>query len=202
MMKSAILATLLASAAAFAPSQDAAVKTTALSATDYSNEVGVQAPLGLWDPLGMIYNADQETFDRLRYCEIKHGRVAMLAVVGWLVTDAGIRFPGAESVPSSLAVFNEGAVPDLVWAQLFATIGLMEMVNQDAGLAKDGVAMGEFPGDFRNGVLDFGWDKQTDAWKRNKRSIELNNGRAAQMGIFGIVVHENIGNINEILPGH
>jgi hypothetical protein len=30
----------------------------------------------------------------LRYVEIKHGRVAMLAVLGHIVTTAGVRFPG------------------------------------------------------------------------------------------------------------
>ena len=55
------------------------------------------------------------------------------------------------------------------------------------------------PGDWRNG-FDFGWDKQTDEWKTKKRAIELNQGRAAQMGILGLIVHDAMGNLNEILP--
>eukprot|EP00532_Pseudo-nitzschia_australis_P002636 CAMPEP_0168201134 /NCGR_PEP_ID=MMETSP0139_2-20121125/23492_1 /TAXON_ID=44445 /ORGANISM="Pseudo-nitzschia australis, Strain 10249 10 AB" /LENGTH=79 /DNA_ID=CAMNT_0008126565 /DNA_START=178 /DNA_END=413 /DNA_ORIENTATION=- len=54
---------------------------TALAA-DVSGEVGVQAPLGFFDPLGIIgdaKDADQEQFDRLRWVELKHGRIAMLA---------------------------------------------------------------------------------------------------------------------------
>ena len=43
-------------------------------------------------------------------------------------------------------------------------------------------------------------DKQTDEWKKNKRAIELNNGRAAQMGIAGIMVHELMGNLGDLLP--
>ena len=70
----------------------------------------------------------------------------------------------------------------------------MEMANQDI------TGKGEFPGDFRNGALDFGWDKQSDAWKRNKRSIELNNGRAAQMGILALMTHELLGNVSDLLP--
>lgn len=46
--------------------------------------------------------------------------------------------------------------------------------------------------------LDFGWDKLDEETKMKKRAIELNNGRAAQMGILGIMVHENLGNLNEI----
>ena len=41
-----------------------------------------------------------------------------------------------------------------------------------------------------------GW---SDEKMRNKMAIELNNGRAAQMGIFGLVVHEKIDNNPYIL---
>ena len=47
--------------------------------------------------------------------------------------------------------------------------------------------MGDFKGDFRNGFIDFGWDSQTDEWKLKKRAIEINQGRAAMMGITGLV---------------
>ena len=47
----------------------------------------------------------------------------------------------------------------------------------------------EFKGDFQNGFIDFGWDKLSDDSKMRKRAIELNNGRAAQMGIIGLMVH-------------
>ena len=40
---------------------------------DYSKELGVQAPLGFFDPLGLLRDADQEKFDHYRYCELKHG---------------------------------------------------------------------------------------------------------------------------------
>eukprot|EP00573_Skeletonema_grethae_P007817 CAMPEP_0201696972 /NCGR_PEP_ID=MMETSP0578-20130828/8892_1 /ASSEMBLY_ACC=CAM_ASM_000663 /TAXON_ID=267565 /ORGANISM="Skeletonema grethea, Strain CCMP 1804" /LENGTH=69 /DNA_ID=CAMNT_0048183017 /DNA_START=37 /DNA_END=242 /DNA_ORIENTATION=+ len=69
-MKTAILATLAATAAAFAPAQ-VAKTTTALNA--FETELGAQPPLGFFDPLGLLDSADQERFDRLRYVEIKHG---------------------------------------------------------------------------------------------------------------------------------
>ena len=31
-------------------------------------------------------------------------------------------------------------------------------------------------------------------------TIELNQGRAAQMGILGLMVHEKLGNVDAILP--
>lgn len=86
-MKLTLLASLVASATAFAPSQRASPAVSALSAAaDYKGEVGVTAPLGVFDPLNILETADKERFDRLREVELKHGRVAMLGVVGYLTT--------------------------------------------------------------------------------------------------------------------
>merc|ERR1740124_129618 len=90
-MKLLIATTLAASAAAFAPAQ-VAQTSTALNA--FEGEVGVQAPLGLFDPLGLLDDADQERFDRLRYVEVKHGRIAQLAFLGNIITRAGVHLPG------------------------------------------------------------------------------------------------------------
>ena len=62
MMKSALLATLVA--AAFAPAP-AARSATTLSA--FKSELGAQAPLEFYDPLGLLDRADQETFNNLHY---------------------------------------------------------------------------------------------------------------------------------------
>ena len=132
--------------------------------------------------------------------KLQHGRVAMLGVVGYLTTYAGVRFPGAEDIPAGFAALP--AVPGMVWAQFIATVALMEAANRSQE-DTDGVKAGwkpEFQGDFRNGFIDFGWDKQTDEWKKNKRTIELNQGRAAQMGLLGLMVHDQLGNIKTILP--
>uniref|UniRef100_A0A7S3VB72 Uncharacterized protein n=1 Tax=Chaetoceros debilis TaxID=122233 RepID=A0A7S3VB72_9STRA len=101
-MKLIIAATLAASAVAFAPSQ-VAQTTTSLSA--FEGEVGVQAPLGLFDPLGLLDDADQDRFDRLRYVEVKHGRIAQLAFLGNIITRAGIHLPGN--------IDSAGTVPEL-----------------------------------------------------------------------------------------
>merc|ERR1719352_486515 len=88
-MKSALLASVVASAAAFAPAP-AARSATALSA--FEAELGVQPPVGFFDPLGLLDDADQERFDRLRYIEIKHGRITMLAFLGNIFTRAGFHW--------------------------------------------------------------------------------------------------------------
>ena len=86
-MKSVIAASIIATAAAFAPAQQKA-SSTALNMA-FEDELGAQPPLGFFDPLGLVADGDQEKFDRLRYVEIKHGRICMLGVVGYLVNKAG-----------------------------------------------------------------------------------------------------------------
>jgi len=201
-MKLAIFTTLIAGAAAFAPAQQSRAST---SLAAFENEVGVQAPLGLWDPLKLIADGDQEKFDTLRECEIKHGRVSMLAVTGYLITAAGIRFPGAEDIPAGLGAWQALVATEdgkNVLLQMLAFFVIAEIVNRDADWLDNEA---EFVGDYRNGALDFGWDKFDDATKLKKRAIELNNGRAAMMGIWGLVTHEMMGVSilpGGVLPGH
>merc|ERR1712021_207229 len=120
------------------------------------NEVGVTAPLGLWDPLQLIADGNEAKFNALRERELKHGRVSMLAVVGYLTTYAGIRLPGLEDVPTGFPAWD--ALPNDVVGQMGMAVLVMEMANTDV------TGEGEFPGDFRNGAIDFGWDEQTDEW--------------------------------------
>jgi len=194
-MKTAILASLVASAAAFAPVAQKAASTTSLKA--FENELGAQPPLGFWDPLELVADADQETFDRLRYVEIKHGRISMLAFVGNLITRDGIYLPGNidksgdafSSFPNGwAAIQGENAIPGAGLGQLILLIAVLELA-----VMKDVTGTAEFPGDFRNGYIDFGWDKLSEEAKLSKRGIELNNGRAAMLGILGLMVHEQLG---------
>jgi hypothetical protein len=196
-MKLVAIAALAGSAAAFAPAQSGKA-TTSLAA--FENELGAQAPLGFFDPLGLLDGADQERFDRLRYVEIKHGRIAQLAFLGQIVTRNGIHLSGNidyagdsfDSFPNGwAAISGPDAIPGAGLGQIVAFIGALEL-----GVMKDsanGAAPGEFVGDFRNGALDFGWDSFDEETKLSKRAIELNNGRAAMMGILGLMVHEQLG---------
>jgi hypothetical protein len=189
-MKLAILTTLAASAAAFVPSKVALTSTT-LNA--FNSELGVQEPLGFWDPLGLLDNADQERFDRLRFVEIKHGRIAMLAFAGHVTTSSGrflegnIDYSGTAFSSIKTGIAGLGDIPQSGLLQMIAFIGFLEVF-----VMKDVKGNGEFPGDFRNG-MDFGWSKYSDEEKMKKRAIELNQGRAAQMGILGLMVHEQLG---------
>jgi hypothetical protein len=194
-MKFTVLATLFASAAAFAPASQQA-STTALN-NAFEDELGAQAPLGCWDPMGLLNGADQDRFDRLRYVEIKHGRICQLAFLGQVVTRGGLHLPGNidysgdsfDSFPNGIAaIYGPDAIPTAGLVQLIAFIGLLE-----CAVMRDIPDTGnEFVGDFRNGYIDFGWDTFTEEEQMSKRAIELNNGRAAQLGILGLMVHEKI----------
>ena len=191
MMKTAILATLAASAAAFAPAQTGKA-TTALSA--FENELGAQPPLGFFDPLGLLDEAGQGRFDRLRYVEIKHGRICMLAFLGQITTRAGVHLPGNISTDGTkFSDIGDGwagsfEVPTDGALQILFFVGFLELF-----VMKDVTGENEFVGDFRNGALDFGWDTFDEETKLKKRAVELNNGRAAMMGILGLMVHEQLG---------
>jgi len=190
-MKFTTLALIAGSASAFAPTKVAQSSTT-LNA--FQDELGVQAPLGFFDPLDLLRTADQERFDRLRYVEVKHGRIAMLAFLGQIATRQGQQFSGDidlsgtsfDSIPDGFAALR--AIPYEGVAQIFFFVGFLEVA-----VMKDVTGTAEFPGDFRNGALDFGWDTFDEKTKLRKRGIELNNGRAAMMGILGLMVHEGLG---------
>jgi hypothetical protein len=178
----AILAT-LASAVAFTPARVAS-RSSALK-MGFESEIGAQAPLGFWDPLGLLKDADQERFDRLRTVETKHGRISQLAILGHLVTTAGVRLPGEiaygvpfSSVKNGLAALD--TIPAAGIAQIIAFIGLIEL---GYAARKDDIEAAQLKAS--------GWDAETIA---KKSAIELNNGRAAQMGILALMVHEKLNN--------
>ena len=203
-MKTAIIASLIAAASAFAPAQQAATKTSSLSA--FEEELGVQPPLGFYDPFGMLAgDATQERFERLRYVELKHGRICMLAFLGQITTRAGLHLPGNidysgdsfDSFPNGVgAVFGAGHIPTAGIVQLISFVGVLECAVMREVPGMDS----EFPGDFRNGYLDYGWEDFDEETKLQKRAIELNQGRAAMMGLLALMVHEQLGNVDMFFP--
>ncbi|CAM9326375.1 unnamed protein product [Discosporangium mesarthrocarpum] len=202
-MKSAVVAFACAAGVeAFVPPsafKGASVVTSAKSSSamkmSFESEIGAQPPLGFFDPLGLLADADQERFERLRYVEIKHGRISMLAVVGHMVAQ-NTRLPGMLSnsanlsfadMPNGVAALSK--IPPLGLAQIVAFIGFLELA-----VMKN--VEGSFPGDMTIGGNPFAssWDAFSEETKESKRAIELNNGRAAQMGILAMMVHEELSN--------
>merc|ERR1719297_596515 len=129
-MKLVIAAILSATIAAFAPSQTNKVSTS-LSVNEL--ELGVTEPLGLYDPLGWT-KTQPENFERRRAVERKHGRIAMLAVVGNIVHNNHIVFDGYIS-PSNDLKFSDiptgisglFSLPTAGLAQILAFFALVEL---------------------------------------------------------------------------
>ena len=203
-MKQFIVATLLTSAAAFAPAGHRAAApgvatSVAASNNKFANEIGTQAPLGFWDPMGFLSAEDQSQFDWIREAEIKHGRIAMLAVTGYLTTYAGVRLPGMEDVPCGFGVFDKSLyTSDLAQTNIWWTV--VTFLTLELVIVKDANYVAKHPGDYLNGFGTVRWDSKPEALKRSSREKELNNGRAAMMGILGLMVHEQLGNVDSLLP--
>jgi hypothetical protein len=127
-MKLAVAALLVGSAAAFTSSASKA-SSSALKMS-YENELGTISPTGFFDPLGLSKNIDAETFAQYRTAELKHGRVAQLAVIGYIVPEI-YKFPGEiapglkfADIPNGVAAID--TVPTLGWAQIFFLIGAVD----------------------------------------------------------------------------
>merc|ERR1719491_1411213 len=173
-MKLAITAIIIGAASAFAPSQSGHA-TTALQASEI--ELGVTAPLGVYDPLGWL-SSDPESFERRRAVERKHGRIAMAAVVGNIVHNNHIVFDGYISPSNDLkfadiptGINGIFAVPTAGLAQILAVFALVELAWMPAS---------KYDGDY--GVGYFGSNIEDPEEKARKLNVELNNGRAAMMG--------------------
>merc|ERR1719157_2130 len=182
MMKIAVTALLVASASAFAPAP-VSKATTSLQVSEV--ELGVTEPLGVFDPLGWL-STQPESFERRRAVERKHGRVAMAAVVGNIVHNNHIVFDGYLS-PSNDLKFSDvptgidgyKAIPVAGLAQIVAFCALVELAWLPAS---------KYDGDY--GVGWFGREIVDPEEKARKLNVELNNGRAAMMGIIGNMVGE------------
>jgi hypothetical protein len=112
----------------------------------FETEPGVIAPTGFWDPLGLAKDIDATTFTKYRTAELKHGRVAMLAVIGYLAAES-FRFPGAidldgttfASLPNGVDALK--AINPFGWFQIGASIGFWEVFGWKQ-------VEGSTPGDF------------------------------------------------------
>ena len=56
----------------------------------FESDINAQSPLGFFNPLGMLSDADQKQVDRLRYVELKNGSIVQLALLGQITNCNGI----------------------------------------------------------------------------------------------------------------
>ena len=218
-MKLFTLFSLIAGAAAFAPSQTGSAKTVLGATKSDLESLAVEANpvVKFYDPLNLadasLYNQGEEfTIGFLRQSEIKHGRIAMFAFVGYVVqsnfvfpwkqTLAGADHPSADLSPEA----QWDAVPVNAKWQILFVIGMLEMWDECGGGVLPHYTAGRKPGQypsfdgFRDNVhfvLDLydplGFNGKMSEETKSKRLVaELNNGRLAMLGIFGFLCADTI----------
>merc|ERR1719269_493279 len=160
------------------------------------------------------------TVGYFRHAEIKHGRVAMAAFVGFCVQSNGIHFPWdikggiLGDAATALSYGDLSAIPAPVdqWAavptagklQILGTIAVLEFVGETMEphymrggkpgfypSLKDaaGGGKGNIPHPVPLDLYDpFGFfEGDSEEKKARGRNVEINNGRAAMLGIFGLI---------------
>merc|ERR1712242_411408 len=156
----------------------------------FESELGVQEPVGFWDPLGLAADGDVAAFKRRRSVEIKHGRICMLATMGYITPEITGKLPGYlspsaglkfEDIPNGLSAISK--VLGLVWSQIFAWCAYAEITNGYEWDKKE-------PG-------NVGWNPpllvSSDPETRKRRlSAELANGRLAMMAIIGMFFQDGL----------
>jgi hypothetical protein len=196
-MKFTILALFAGSAAAFAPaaSQQKATSSLQYSAADLP---GAIAPMGFFDPLGFAEKADANTLKRYREAELTHGRVAMLATVGFLVGEKveGSSFLFDASIKGP-AITHLTQVPIMFWGVLAIAIGAAEIKRAEIGWVDPAEVPVDQPGLLRESYIpgDIGFDplglKPTDPVEFESISTkELQNGRLAMLAAAGFMAQE------------
>merc|ERR1711948_216602 len=127
----------------------------------FESELGVQDPVGFWDPLGFTSDGDVASFQRRRSVEIKHGRICMLATMGYITPEITGKLPGYlspssglqfEDIPNGLGAISK--VPALGWGQIVLYCAAVECAGADN--------RGEGPG-------EFGWKVLTSSDPEEKK---------------------------------
>jgi hypothetical protein len=155
---------------------------------------GVTAPLGFFDPLGFC-SADDVTEGKIKFyreVELKHGRVGMLAALGFLVGENfHPLFGGNIDVPSYIA-FQETPLQTF-WPAVVFAIAIPEVFSVFSFNSPLGGQPWSIRSDYATG--DLGFDplglKPTDpAELAEMQTKELNNGRLAMIAAAGMIVQE------------
>lgn len=172
---------------------------------------GLFLPGSIW---GGYEASNEATIGWLRHSEIKHGRVAMAAFVGYCVQANGIRFPWPMTMDGS--PFPEaGLSPEAQWDaiplgakwQIMLLVAFLELWSECAGDKHymKGGKPGAFPPLVDNSNMQlphpvplnlfdpFGFSKNKSAEAKERGLLaEINNGRLAQLGIFGFISESKV----------
>jgi hypothetical protein len=152
----------------------------------------------VFDPLGFAAKADEGTLKRYREAELTHGRVGMLAVIGFLVGEKveGSSFLFDASIKGP-AISHLAQVPAPFWIALVAAIGQLELIRAKIGFVEPkNVPVGQaglLRTEYIPGNLNFdplGLKPADPAEFEIMQTKELQNGRLAMLAAAGFMAQE------------
>jgi len=175
---------------------------TVLKAQDMA---GVTAPLGFFDPLGFTTNFDADRQTHMneqgklffyREVEVKHGRVAMLASLGFVVAEQFHPLYGGNiDVPSYVAfqqtplqTFWPAVVAAIALPEIFSVFSFEEPKNLMKWDKTWRMKTDRLPGDL--GFDPLGLKPQDAKELKATQTKELNNGRLAMIAAAGMIAQE------------
>lgn len=158
-------------------------------------KAGATGPLGYWDPVGFATDLSEGRLLFYREVELKHGRVCMLASLGFLVAEKfHPLFGGNIDVPSYVA-FQATPLQDF-WLAAAAAVALPEILasiptfNEPSEFGDWAFTMksDRVPGDL--GFDPLGLKPKSEKDFLELQNKELNNGRLAMFAITGMIGQE------------
>jgi hypothetical protein len=157
---------------------------------------GVSGPLGFFDPVGFTTDCSEGKLLFYREVELKHGRVGMLAALGFLVGEQfHPLFGGDINVPSYVA-FQQTPLQTF-WPAVVAAIAIPEVFSVFKFESPFGMEpletwwtlkKGQEPGNY--GFDPLGLKPTNAAEFKEMQTKELNNGRLAMIAAAGMIAQE------------
>jgi len=141
-----------------------------------------------FDPLGL---SDIFDIKWLREAELKHGRICMLAFVGFIFPDIFGTLPDHPYTSVAAHDASLGAYGGAM-GQIFLFIGLIEVLTGVPAINYTMNGGDREPGDYAFDPLGFLADATPEA-KETMQLKELKNGRLAMLGFSGIVTQAALG---------
>lgn len=169
---------------------------------------GALAPVGEFDPLNFLEDLPVQEIKRYREAEVTHGRVSMLATLGYLVAEKFHPFfNGAVTGPANTHLGQVQEIAPFFFAWLVTAIATAEIGRAKIGWEQPVEAIKKnidvegktwlsklndnyYPGDIGFDPLGL---KPTDGEEfAEMQTKELQHGRLAMLGAIGMIVQEQV----------
>ena len=162
--------------------------------SDVKNLPGILAPVEFFDPLNFAADASESELKRYREAELTHGRVAMLASVGFLVGESGAT-PLFGGNIDGIAINQFWKVPTGFWPVILLFIAVPETFRALRGWMEPTVPENYFVlrAGYTPGDIDFdplGLCPEDAMEFKEMQTKELQHGRLAMLAAAGMIVQE------------